>query len=99
MGANPTASTQTIPSKHYLNASYGIRSWLLTTAHKRIALLYLGSVTGFFFSGGPFTGPARVPRLTPTRAFGRPRTHQKPSPVHVVSSVLFSPIAAPPTSR
>jgi len=30
------------------------RSWLLTTDHKRIALLYLGSVTFFFFIGGLF---------------------------------------------
>ena len=27
---------------HYLNANYGIKSWLFTTDHKRIALLYLG---------------------------------------------------------
>ena len=26
---------------NYLNASYGIKSWLLTTDHKRIGLLYL----------------------------------------------------------
>ncbi len=39
---------------HYLNASYGIKSWLLTTDHKRIALLYLGSITLMFFIGGVF---------------------------------------------
>jgi cytochrome c oxidase subunit 1 len=37
---------------HYLNASYGIRSWLFTTDHKRIALLYLGSITFMFLVGG-----------------------------------------------
>ena len=37
---------------HYLNASYGIKSWLLTTDHKRIAVLYLASITFFFFIGG-----------------------------------------------
>jgi len=26
---------------NYLNADYGIKSWLLTTDHKRIAILYL----------------------------------------------------------
>ena len=40
--------------KNYLNAEYGIRSWLLTTDHKRIALLYLVSITFFFFIGGFF---------------------------------------------
>ncbi len=34
---------------NYLNADYGIKSWLLTTDHKRIAILYLGSITAFFF--------------------------------------------------
>src|SRR6267143_1130518 len=38
----------------YLNATYGIRSWLLTTDHKRIALLYLGSVTFIYIVGGIF---------------------------------------------
>ena len=43
-----------LPRENYLNATYGIRSWLLTTDHKRIALLYLVSVTFFFFIGGTF---------------------------------------------
>ncbi len=34
---------------NYLNANYGFRSWLLTTDHKRIALLYLMSITVHFF--------------------------------------------------
>ena len=29
------------PRVNYLNVSYGGRSWLLTTDHKRISLLYL----------------------------------------------------------
>ena len=32
----------------YLNVDYGVRSWLLTTDHKRIALLYLASITLMF---------------------------------------------------
>ena len=30
-----------LPPRHYLNDGYGVRSWLLTRDHKRIALLYL----------------------------------------------------------
>ena len=44
----------TAEREHYLNQEYGIRSWLLTTDHKRIALLYLISITFFFFVGGFF---------------------------------------------
>jgi cytochrome c oxidase subunit I len=51
--------------KNYLNAEYGIRSWLLTTDHKRIALLYLLSITLFFFIGGFFALLIRLELLTP----------------------------------
>ena len=37
----------------YLTTSYTLRSWLLTTDHKRIGLLYMATVTIFFFIGGP----------------------------------------------
>ena len=35
------------PPRHYLNDGYGIRSWLLTRDHKRIALLYLADENAF----------------------------------------------------
>ena len=38
------------PRVNYLNASYGIKSWLLTVDHKRIGLLYLASITFMFMS-------------------------------------------------
>ena len=37
---------------NYLDAGYSVRSWLLTTDHKRIAILYLIGVTFFFAVGG-----------------------------------------------
>ena len=40
----------------YLNVDYGVRSWLLTTDHKRIALLYLISITIMFALGVIITG-------------------------------------------
>ena len=49
-----SASTATLPRENYLNAGYGVKSWLLTTDHKRIALLYLAAITVFFFIGGAF---------------------------------------------
>ena len=36
---------------NYLNAQYGVKSWLLTTDHKRIALLYLVSITLMYLCG------------------------------------------------
>src|SRR6266481_2245711 len=55
----------TAERKNYLNAEYGIKSWLLTVDHKRIALLYLLSITFFFFIGGFFALLIRLELLTP----------------------------------
>jgi cytochrome c oxidase subunit I len=41
--ANGTAS--------YLTDGSTLRSWLLTTDHKRIAILFFGTITIFFFVG------------------------------------------------
>jgi cytochrome c oxidase subunit 1 len=37
---------------NYLNASKGLASWLLTLDHKRIGMMYLAAVIGFFAVGG-----------------------------------------------
>ncbi len=49
----------------YLNDGHGIKSWLLTKDHKRIALLYLASITAFFAIGGLFAMFVRLELLTP----------------------------------
>ncbi|HET8700396.1 MAG TPA: cbb3-type cytochrome c oxidase subunit I, partial [Nitrococcus sp.] len=37
---------------HYFSSNWGLRGWLLTKDHKRIAWLYTLSITLFFFLGG-----------------------------------------------
>src|SRR3954465_13643140 len=53
---------------HYLNAGYSIWSWLLTTDHKRIGILYLVSLTLFFTVGGLAAGLVRINLLSPSGA-------------------------------
>src|SRR4051812_39150168 len=48
----------------YLNNGYGWKSWLLTSDHKRIAVLYLSSVTFFFLMGGAFAVRMRLEPAT-----------------------------------
>ena len=48
----------------YLQA-YTLKSWLLTTDHKRIGLLYMASITFFFFVGGAAATVMRLELLTP----------------------------------
>ena len=42
-----------------------LRSWLLTTDHKRIAMLYMISITFFFLLGGAAAALMRLELLTP----------------------------------
>jgi len=79
MSTTPAAVNQ-MPREHYLNATYGIRSWLLTTDHKRIALLYLASVTFFFFVGGAFATMIRIHLLSPRACWSRRKPTTSCSP-------------------
>jgi cytochrome c oxidase subunit 1 len=85
-----------LPRDHYLNAKYGLRSWLLTTDHKRIALLYLASVTLFFFIGGAFAVMIRIHLLTPKGYLVTPETYNKLFTMHGVAMIFFFLIPAIP---
>src|SRR6266403_2044569 len=82
-------SGEKMPREHYLNATYGIRSWLLTTDHKRIAILYLISVTFFFFIGGLFASLIRIHLLTPGGYLVTPETYNKLFTMHGVAMIFF----------
>ena len=58
-------SSQSMHAETYFEEGAGIRSWLLTTDHKRIAWLYLVSITVFCFVGG--AAAARPPPCLPSR--------------------------------
>ncbi len=53
------------PKLNYLNNGHTIKSWLLTKDHKRIAIMYLISVSVFFFMGGLYASAIRLELLTP----------------------------------
>ena len=84
--------------EHYLNASYGIKSWLLTKDHKRIALLYLATITFFFFLGGAFATLIRIELLTPTGGIVSSETYNKLFTMHGVAMVFFFLIPAIPAT-
>src|SRR5437588_1712376 len=76
------------PHPNYLNVDYGWKSWLFTTDHKRIALLYLFSITAFFFVGGAFAVGMRLNLLTPNGLFDRD-TYNKLFTMHGIIMVFF----------
>jgi cytochrome c oxidase subunit 1 len=77
------------PRDNYLNVAYGVRSWLLTRDHKRIALLYLASVTFFFFIGGLFALLIRLELLTPAGDMVQAETYNKFFTIHGIVMVFF----------
>jgi cytochrome c oxidase subunit 1 len=88
--------TRVMPARHYLNDNYGIRSWLLTKDHKRIAILYLISITFFFFIGGIFASLIRLHLLTPGGELFQADVYNKLFTMHGVNMIFFFLIPSVP---
>jgi cytochrome c oxidase subunit 1 len=82
----------------YLNVSFGWRSWLLTTDHKRIAILYLVAVTAMFFVGGAYAVLIRIQLATPRGEFVENDTYNKLFTGHGVVMIFFFLIPAIPAT-
>jgi len=87
-----------IERENYLNANYGIKSWLLTTDHKRIAILYLISITAMFFIGGFFATMIRLELLTPAGDMMTSDTYNKMFSMHGIVMVFFFLIPSIPAT-
>ena len=75
--------------ENYLNVSYTLKSWLLTTDHKRIAVLYVISITMFFALGGIAATLFRLELLTPQADLVSADTYNKLFTLHGVIMVWF----------
>jgi cytochrome c oxidase subunit I len=84
-----TQEVPALPKEHYLNVSYGVKSWLLTTDHKRIALLYLASITAMFFLGGAFAVLIRLELVTPAGDLVQADTYNKLFTMHGIIMIFF----------
>ncbi len=94
----PDQATARIPKRNYLTNENGIMSWLLTGDHKRIAILYLISITFFFFIGGALAGLIRLELLTPQSDLMATDTYNKIFTMHgVVMIFLFLVPSVPAT--
>jgi len=74
---------------NYLNATYGVKSWLLTLDHKRIALLYLATITLTFVVGGMAAVLMRLNLIEPQGALVEPETYNKLFSIHGIIMVFF----------
>jgi cytochrome c oxidase subunit 1 len=85
MTTTPTAK----PRNSYLDAPHGLASWLLTKDHKRIAMLYLISITIFFAIGGLFAAGIRTELMTPAGDFVPSDLYNKLFTLHGVVMIFF----------
>src|ERR1700735_3791834 len=94
----PNQQDAQLPKLSYLNSEYGLKSWLLTGDHKRIAMLYLFSITFFFFIGGAFAGLIRLELLTPQPDLVASDTYNKFFTMHgIIMIFLFLVPSVPAT--
>src|ERR1700691_3170031 len=91
----PQTETETV---NYLKAEDGWKSWLFTTDHKRIAVLYLISITIMFALGGVFAMLIRLELLTPQGDLVNSDTYNKIFTMHGVTMVYFFLIPSIPAT-
>ena len=74
---------------NYLNDGHGLRSWLLTRDHKRIAILYLVSISVFFLLGGMMAVAIRMELATPAGDLVSADTYNRLFTLHGVIMVFL----------
>lgn len=82
--------------KNYLQEGHTLASWLLTKDHKRIAILYLISVSFFFFVGSIAAMMVRLELTSPRGTLMSNETYNKAFSAHGVVMVFFFLVVAIP---
>ncbi len=82
-------AASTYPERNYLTDGTTVKSWLLTTDHKRIAILYMISITIFFFIGGAAATLMRMELLTPAGDLLRSDLYNRMFTLHGIVMVFF----------
>jgi cytochrome c oxidase subunit I len=95
-----STAVDTLPAtgSSYIGAGYRLRSWLLTTDHKRIAILYMIAITLFFFIGGAAAALIRIELFSPTGIFLSDDSYNKAFTMHSVVMVWLFLIPSIPTT-
>ncbi len=87
-GLSP-ATAPVAEGKNYLQAGSTVQSWLLTTDHKRIGILYMFSITAFFFLGGAAATLMRLELATPAGDLLRSDLYNRMFTLHGIVMVFF----------
>ncbi|MBK8168849.1 MAG: cytochrome c oxidase subunit I [Sandaracinaceae bacterium] len=82
----------------YLDASSGLRNWLITLDHKRIGIMYLISVLLAFAAGGIFALLVRIELLSPGRTIMGAATYNQVFTLHGAIMVFLFIIPSVPAA-
>ncbi|HEY0456338.1 MAG TPA: cbb3-type cytochrome c oxidase subunit I, partial [Verrucomicrobiae bacterium] len=82
---------------NYLSVSHTVKSWLLTTDHKRIGLLYLFAIIIFFAIAAVAAAIMRIELLTPAGDLVTSETYNRLFTLHGVLMVWFFLIPSIPS--
>ena len=77
------------PKLNYLTNGTTLKSWLLTKDHKRIAIMYLITVSLFFLMGGLYAATIRLELLTPSSDLLESATYNKVFTQHGILMIFF----------
>jgi cytochrome c oxidase subunit I len=82
----------------YLNVAYTVKSWALTTDHKRIGILYLVTTVVALAFGGTFALLLRTEHLTPDKTIMDAYTYNRMFTMHGIVMVWLFMIPSIPTA-
>ncbi len=82
----------------YLTAKPGLKSWLTTVDHKRIGVMYLGSLLFMFFVGGMFALLVRTELLSPGKDLVDPQVYNQFFTFHGAIMVFLFLVPSIPAS-
>lgn len=89
MAPMPDPAQDSVPAVNYLNAKRGLWSWLTTTDHKRIAILYLCTILTFFFFAASLAILMRLELLAPGIQFIDPDTYNRVLTLHGMTMIFL----------
>lgn len=89
MSAHASATTADGANVNYINCEKGVWSWLTTVDHKRIALMYLFTISCFFFLGGAAALVMRTELAQAGRDFLDPQTYNILFTLHGVLMIFL----------
>ncbi len=80
----------------YLEDGHSVKSWLLTGDHKRIGIMYLITISIFFFVGSLAAGLIRAQLVLPANSLLEAETYNKVFTAHGVVMIFFFLLVAIP---